>query len=332
MNVFNFLKPVLLITVIVAIEALFLIFPAPSDRIINIQDYLITTGGIISAVVITYLSTKVFSLKSERGYTQEKIDKLAAKLTLFRRLLHYIMVSDGFWVRHEDIEIFKRKYAGLGYHELKDHENELANYFHLDEKQISQTTIDIYMAMECISGPARVPGVILTWHQDPSKTFRYTLEDLSNYYEPCNQIWYYLDYKFHKHSAHLINDTAIWPGYRDSAMELIGRIDKKYKGQEINRHIISEISANFYTFYIPTLYKLTKGNLGIPSALMKLFYALLFITCVSVIAPLILVSINIPSGLNTFLTLSLVWLTTIGLIVFINQFFHFLNDDVHLKN
>ena len=45
-----------LVVVGIALALLFVLFPAPADRILNIQNYLITVGGIMSAFVIAYLA------------------------------------------------------------------------------------------------------------------------------------------------------------------------------------------------------------------------------------------------------------------------------------
>ena len=169
---------------------LFFLFPSPADRILNIQNYLITVGGIISAFVIAYLSSKIFNLRSERTTRQIEIDKYSDKLTLFRRLLYYVMKSSGFWNYYDHIAEFKKKYTGLTYERLHHQGNdELAKKFWLEEKDLSSSTIDLYCAMECISGPSELEsGGCTVWQVDKTARFSYSLDELSKYYDPCNQI------------------------------------------------------------------------------------------------------------------------------------------------
>jgi hypothetical protein len=46
------IKKIFLALIGIVIAILFYYFPAPSDRMLNIQNYLITVGGIISAILI----------------------------------------------------------------------------------------------------------------------------------------------------------------------------------------------------------------------------------------------------------------------------------------
>ena len=311
---------------------LFIFHPAPPDRILNIQNYLITTGGIIAAVVIAYLSSKIFNLRTERFIAQGQIDELSQKVTLFRRLLFYILSSDQYWVHHLDISSFRKKYPNLDYHKYHDNANEEAVQAHENEKDKSLTSVDLYLAMLAISGPIDQPGRPYPWQLDKSITFRYTYEELSGMCDPCNQIWYYLDYKYHKHSKGLFNDTTVSPLYQDDVRAVLGAIDAKYLGRDLDRHVLSEIATEFYGNIIPTIIRKILGNIGIPKALLGLFISLVFIIFTSVIFPLSIQAIDISDNLNVAFTLFLVWLTTGGLLAFLILFYKFLEEDLHLGN
>lgn len=311
---------------------LFIFHPAPPDRILNIQNYLITTGGIIAAVVIAYLSSKIFNLRSERSIAQVQIDEISQKVTLFRRLLFYILSSDQYWNKHEDIKYFIRRYPNLDFHKYHDHNNEEAVQAHENEKSKSLTSIDLYLAMLAISGPIEQPGRPYPWQLDKSLTFRYSPQDLIDMLEPTNQIWYYLDYKYIKHCTGLFNDTAVSPLYTDDVNSVLAAIDPKFLGRNLDRHILSEIASEFHGNIIPTIVRKISRNVGIPKALLGLFTSLVFIIFVSVIFPLGIQAINISENLNVALTLFLVWLTTVGLLVFLILFYKFLVEDIHLGN
>lgn len=312
---------------------LLLVFPAPADRVLNIQNYLITVGGIISAFVIAYLSSKIFNLRSERAVRQIEIDKYSDKLTHFRRLLHYVMKSRDFWNYYNDISKFKKKYQGLTYEKLHSGESdELVTKFWLEEKELSSSTIDLYCAMEVISGSYQSEsGISMTWHTDKSARFDYTLEELSEYFDPCNQIWYYLDGRYAKHGKGRFNDTGIWALYENEVSDLITRINSKYKGKDFHREILAEIATDFYEFNLPRLYDLTRQNVGVPKSLLKTFNSLFFIMTFGVLIPIILQSLTVSDSLNTTLTLILVWLTSLGLLNFMLDFYKFLSDEIHLS-
>jgi hypothetical protein len=311
-------------------------FPAPADRIINIQNYLITVGGIISAFVIAYLSSKIFNLRSERATRQIKIDKYSDKLTQFRRLLFYVMKSRNFWVYFDHISAFKHKYKGLTYERLHREDgikDELSTKFWLEETTLSTNTVDLYCAMECISGSLEPPtGYLMTWHVDKAKRFDYSLEMLSKYFEPSNQIWYYLDGRYGKHGEGRFNDNGIWILYENHVRDLLSRLNPKYKGKDFHRIKLAEIANEFYEFNLPKLYELTIQNTGIPKTLIKTFNTLLFIMFFGVLLPIILQSLSVNDSINISLTLFFVWLTSLALLKFLIDFYQFINEEVHLSN
>ncbi len=316
------------------VGVLLFLFPAPADRILNIQNYLITVGGIISAFVIAYLSSKIFNLRSERAVRQIEIDKYSDKLTQFRRLLLYVMKSSDFWNYYGHIAKFKQKYSGLNYerlHRYSEEKDELATTFWLDENELSSSTVDLYCAMECISGSADPEsGYMMTWHSDKSARFDYSLDELSQYFDPCNQIWYYLEGRYAKHGHGRFNDTGLLILYKNDVSDLMARLNPKYKGQDFHRTILAEIATEFYEFNLPRLYDLTRQNVGVPKSLFRTFNSLLFIMFFGVLLPIILQSLNVNDCLNVTLTLIFVWLTSVGLLNFMFGFYRFIYNEVHL--
>ena len=316
------------------VGVLLFLFPAPADRILNIQNYLITVGGIISAFVIAYLSSKIFNLRSERAARQIEIDKFSDKLTQFRRLLYYVMKSRDFWNYYDHIAKFKKQYNGLTYerlHRQSEEKDELATKFWLNETELSSNTVDLFCAMESIAGSADPePGYMMTWHVDKAVRFDYSLDQLSQYFDPCNQIWYYLEGRYAKHGQGRFNDTGIWIIYKNDVSDLMARLNSKYKGQDFHRTILAEIATSFYEIDLPRLYELTRQNVGVPKSLLRTFNSLFFIMFFGVLLPIILQSLNVNDCINVTLSLIYVWLTSLGLLNFMFDFYKFINNEVHL--
>lgn len=325
-------KNLTLVIFSIIVLVLLAIFPAPADRILNIQNYLITVGGIISAFVIAYLSSKIFNVRNERAIRHNEIQNYSDKLTLFRRLLFYVMRNDSFWVFHSDIEKFKRKYPGITFHALHAQDgNELVDNFWLNEKEISNSTIDLYLAMESIANLPEPEGNFFpSWHVDRVISFDYTTDDLIRYFNPTNQIWYYLDGRFQKHGKGRFNDNFTWILFESHVTDILGRLGSQYRAQEFNRKILAEIAGEFYSFYLPKLLQLTRQNIGIPHTLIRTFRSLLLIMSFGVLLPIIIQSLSLSVCLNIILTLSFVWVTSICLLAFMIDFYNFLTDDIHL--
>jgi hypothetical protein len=244
------------------------------------------------------------------------------------------MKSREFWNYYDHIAKFKKKYSGLTYerlHRQSEEKDELATKFWLDENELSSSTIDLYCAMESISGSADPePGYMMTWHSDKAAMFNYSLDELSQYFDPCNQIWYYLEGRYAKHGQGRFNDTGIWILYKNNVSDLMARLNPKYKGQDFHRTILADIATEFYEFNLPRLYDLTRQNVGVPKSLLRTFNSLLFIMLFGVLIPIILQSLNVSDSINIVLTLVFVWLTSLGLLNFMFDFYKFINNEVHL--
>lgn len=116
----NSVKYLILITFAIGTGAILIYNPAPHERILNIQNYLITVGGIISGFMMAYLASKIFNLRNERRKVQNEIDSYADKLTDFRRVLYYVLRSREFWIHYDDIQRFQQEYKDLTYIDLHD--------------------------------------------------------------------------------------------------------------------------------------------------------------------------------------------------------------------
>ena len=308
---------------------LFLFYPAPADRILNIQNYLITVGGIISAFVISYLSAKIFNIRAEREARQREIDKHSEKITDFRRLLYYIMKSQEFWVHYTDIPKFKRKYPGLTYEMLHDqrvkYEYATAVW---NEIELSCNTIDLYCAMMAIYGDPEDSNDNV-WPLDKFASFNYSIDDLIRFYDPSNQIWYYLSGRFAKHGQGRFNDTGVSVIWKSYIEELLPKINLNYKGVEFHREILAEIGSDIHEL-IPVLIRLIRYNTGVPLIVLRSFYSLIGIMAFGVVFPLAIQSMCISDNLNISFTLSCVTLTITAIVIFMLDFLDFINDDVHI--
>jgi hypothetical protein len=320
----------LLLGVTAAILAVLLFYkPAPHERILNIQNYLITVGGIISAFVTAYLSAKIFNVRQERDNRQSEINTHSARLTDFRRLLYFMLSSREFWLHYEDIRKLKIKYPGMTHARLRGQPLDAEALKVYEDNELSFSTIALAMAMmELYGDPDKERN--LAWALDKSVTFDYSIEDLLKYHDPCNQIWYYLDGRFAKHGRGRFSDSEINPLWRPYIEELLYKLEPKNKGKDFHRIQLAELAADMYGFTIPTLLRLTRKNIGIPNSLIQTFKSLFIIMAFGVILPIVIQSIQLSDKIDTLLTLFCVWVTVLGLASFLFDFFSFLEEDVHV--
>jgi len=315
----------LLAIVAIVMGAAFIAFPAPADRMLNIQNYLITVGGIMSAFVIAYLASKVFDVRRERSAIKAELDFLAEKLTLFRKLLFYVMKSRDFWVRYDDIAKFKGSFPTLTYERLHTMGDDPERQVFWDS-ELSNNTIELYLAMEAITGKLGEHGQI-PWVYDRAAKFNYSREQLAQGYEPCNQIWYLLEGRFAKHGYGRFNDTGIWIGFEGDARDCMARIDERLKGKDFHRERLASIASDFHELHLPRMHVLITENVGVPSILSTSFRSLFVVMIFGVLLPIVLQSMDVSDKVNIALTLSFVWVTSLALLSFMQGFSRFLGED-----
>lgn len=313
------------------IGLIFILLPAPADRILNIQNYLITVGGIIAAFIIAYLSAKIYNIKSERERRQIRIDKLSTRLTAFRKILYFVMKSPDFWNFNDLINEFKRTYPEVTYQDLHSQEENA----YLVRQNISEvnshflgSSIDLYTAMGEIYGTIHDERGI-PFAEQRNVLIKYTLEDLERYHYPSNTIWYLLDGRYAKHGVGRFNDIGLSNLYTQSFNDLLPIASLKLKGKDFHRKTLADLGADFHENVIPEMAELIISNTGFPKSLIKTFRNLILIMIFGVFLPLIIQSINISDSLNVNITLLLVLITTLVLINFLFDIYFLIDEEIH---
>jgi hypothetical protein len=331
-NIFSIVKYIILTLIGVGIIYFYYKYPFKSETLRTIQNNLITASGILTGIVIAYLSAKQFQIRKNREDIQLKLNQLSDKLTNFRKILYRVMKSHDFWTEYADIDKFKRKYSGITFNDLHnqgENRNKLVSQFWLEESDISTTTADLYLAMEEITGPIEQAD---NWAYDKLHSYNYSLDYLLRCHMPANQIWYYLEGRFAKHTDGLINDKGIWVLFKDDVREFASQIDSKYKSVEIDRHALAQIGTEFHEIYFPRLIEMTKLiQKGLSKSMKTLLVTLTIILTSGVLIPLIMQTLDIPDCIGELLTFSMVFIVICGLISFMFDFYRMINRDIRLK-
>jgi len=331
------LKYLVLFVVAATTFFLFYQYPAPADRILNIQNYFITVSGIISGIVIAYLAAKLFNIKQERENRQLILNKLSKKLTSFRRVLYCIIKSYNFWVEYDKLKQFKREFADLNYQRLhkqgtKTDALKAKYYAQQDDLQISDTTVDLFLAMEAIYGEGEF-DTFGDWVFSPNIHFNYSIEELERMSEPANQIWYYLEGRYGKHTEGLINEKGISKLHENNLYLWVSEIDPKFQMKDFDRRLIGDIANEFYTTYIPHLIQLTERNqASLPKSFNILFWNLITIFGIGVIFPLFIQCVSLSNSNNIALTLSAVGIIVVAFVNLIFDFYIIMNREIHPIN
>lgn len=322
-----------LLKAFILIGVIYIILTSEIDqtKFSSIISNILTVSSIITGIVFAYLITKLFAIKSERENRQRIIDSLSSKLTDFRRLCYQILHHNYFWQDHDDISRFKTKYPLDTFKDLHDQSREDDGYsdFWSKDQGFSTTRADLYLAIEQI---VDIHDNKDMWVFDNTASFRYSTDQISEYFDAANQIWYYLDYKWHKHSQGLFDENSLANSYETAKLsELINSIDSKYLDNELDRRLIARVSADFHGRYLPELYDLTERNqTDLPPTVKGILWTQVIMLVFGVLGPLILSSLKLSPIFQIYtLKYSLVTVT-IGLLIYLFQMFDFSRQEIEV--
>jgi hypothetical protein len=296
-------------------------FPLDSDLIITIQNNIIITSGIISGIIIAYLSAKLFNIKQEKQLRLIELNKLSKKLISFKRVIFYVLTSYTFWKDKSDIRTFKKEYPKLTYDRVTNiwFNDEQRDKFYKDDR-FPQSKIHLFLAMEAIVGDTN-DDVELYKILDPMYKENYTVDSLESLRQPMNEIWYCLDGRYQKHMKGLVHDTILVDTYSINQLEKhLINLDKKYSNAKFDRVLFASIATEFYEGVIPMMQEIVYQNNSPNFSFNKSFKNLIFIFFVGVIFPILIQSIKIAEQANTILTQFLV---TAIILLFVNFFIDF---------
>lgn len=247
---------------------------------------LIVVSGIIAGIIIAYIATKVFEIRSDRISRNRDINHLFDKITSFRKICFYIIQSNELWENYKDISDFKKKYAQFRYTNIHSHNDETGQFdsFWNSNFPYHSATIDLYLALKEIIGEPKAE----TWWTDPIYSESYTLSDIERMYDPSNQIWYYLVGRYPKHLGNKFKESGIGKLFEDYFYKELNNINEKYNSYSNIRTLMGGLGADFYSIYLPKTYELMKLNIKPMPIQFSLFVIiLLMIIIFGIILPLI---------------------------------------------
>lgn len=295
--------------------------------VIDTQSKLISGSGILSGILIAFLSNKLFQLADERNKARIVLNEYADKLTLFRKILFHVMKSSEFWVYKSHVNMFRKDAPNANWHilhSINKESNEFIKKFWLGEteKTIYTTTVDLYLAMEEIVSTTKDSLWIYN-----SDLFEYDLEYLLKAEMPSNQIWYYLEGRYAKHTDGQVKEIA--STYELSELNsLVRSVAPKYKDSEFSRELLGNMGGYFESEVLPEMIRLTqKITQRFTRSILKMFMALTVVMVFGVIFPLIMAILDLGET-EKLITATCVTTTVISLLIFLIDLLSFaINDD-----
>jgi hypothetical protein len=284
---------------------------------------LLTASSIFSGLIITYLITRLASIRNERIARLPEIDSLSNKLTQYRKVLHHFLQSSFF----KNYSTFKKTLLSNPDYTWSnisistgDWKSETMTNFY---KEPYHTDMALYLALEEI---VNEHGDDMAWQFSANDDLgrRYSLDEVVNARLIANELWDYFDNNWHDYgmdskvdfNCHGLTSTY----WTDFIYRNLAKIDVKYAKHQLNRQIISKLSGEFYSIYLERLIFLVhKNNERISPYIRMMFINLLFMAFGGIILPLSISFLKL--GEATTYTLASICVSTVLVSVLSISFF-----------
>lgn len=182
---------------IISIIALFFILnyniEKPQEDIKKVLELILNISSISTAIIITFLFSKLYSERSQRIERKKEIDIYSKKLLFIRSIAYRLMNFNSLWIANsKNVKfIIQTTYSALTY---EDYRNDLSkNGMSYDEWSALNEAIvgEVGQAFLAIKG-LKDYEIGMVFSSDYNYR-NYELEELIRFRAYCNSIWYYLD-------------------------------------------------------------------------------------------------------------------------------------------
>ena len=222
---------------------------------------LLTANGVFSAILITYLFSRITWSKERKLEIFKTAISLSQKITEYRRILNKLTSYYNVWTNDKSTKslIDYGKFKPIDFYDyrlssISDYEPN--NYQLIKEfrehTDFSEGLSTLYLAMVSLVKNRNNPDY--EWQEELYKDFEingiYNIKIVEKWID-CRifgTIWYWLDQDYN-----FINYTAL-RNDNEYILSAISRIDKKYEGQPLSNKLLKEITDDFSSHYLNELY------------------------------------------------------------------------------
>ena len=263
-----------------------------------------TVSGILSAIIITFLTSKVLQIRQERLAHIPELKNLTQKVHKFRniinKLLHSHMWPDGLWI------YIDKNYKDLTYFDIRavtfvdSKITEQASKYIQDHKY--GDTGNLYLELKSFIFDHPFDNTLYTEFEVPVYYSNEVVEKWVEY-ECGNGLWYFFEYKRGLYEKALRVDT-VYDGDQKEIKEICLRIDKeRYMDLDFGPELLSKLGNQFYQEIIPKLYRIQIYlDKGLPRIVKYLFILLGILIVFGVALPLLIKLFSLNSVFDVIST------------------------------
>lgn len=223
---------------------------------------LLTVNAVFSAILITYLFSRITWSKDRKLETLKEAINLSQKVTEFRRILNKLTYYYEVWTdddatkslidhgKFKHIDFYDYRLSMISDYEPKNKELIRELYDHENFREGRST---LYLAMVSLVRNRNNPRY--EFHEELYKDFEYNglynIKAVEKWLdcEIFGTIWYWLDRNYSYINYHALSNED-----KNYILSAASRIHKKYQRHELNNELIKELSDDFSSHYLKELY------------------------------------------------------------------------------
>lgn len=284
----------------------------------NMLTILLTVNGIFSAILITYLFSRITWSKERKLEIFKEAISISQKITDYRRVLNKLTQYYGVWYNEKATKslIDNWKFKTIDFYDywlfrspkVKPSKRLLIKELKEDDK-FSEGESTLYLAMVSLTSNRNNPNY--QWKEELYSDFEirriYNIKIVEKWLE-CNifgSIWYWLDQDY---------DYINYPALKrdqDYILSAISRINKKYEGIQLSNKLLKDVTNEISSHYLKELLLRLKG-------LQKGITDLNLIIIILITSSLIF-GVLIPFGLLLVQSKTYLFSLIVGIVVSVNS-------------
>lgn len=288
---------------------------------------IITISGILSAILITYLVSKVLQIRSEKISKQTELFELTQKVHKFRTIISIILNSN-LWANgiRNFVEV---TFKGLTYYDIRQvsivrsqSSNQAQNFI----KQKKSDTASLFLELKSFNSNSIFDRKL---HSEFDVNEYYETEMLKNWVEyGCGTgLWRFFTDQWSVYSSDFHFDN-VYIGDKEKIEKFSSLIDKeRYLNHAFGPDLLSQLGVQFTEDILPRLARLQHFiEKGLPLIVKYLFSILILLVIFGVTLPFIVKVYGLPP---IFDIISASFLLTVCF-YFIISFYDFLCEEIRL--
>lgn len=252
------------------------------------KDIILTIAGLLSGIIMAYLTSKVLQLREERMVNLPQINELTQKVHKFRSIINKILSTD--LLPQAGRNIVDTKYKGLTFFDYKEILFVGSKPSELSAKYSQDTHCggisNLYLELRAFVPKGHQFDETLYSEFEISKFYETLLLEKWVKYDCGNGLWYYFDneYAIYKNKFNF----NIYQEYQKEILMLCLQIDKeRYQGMQFDNQLLAKLGTQMHSDIIPKLFKAQLSiEKGLPVIINYLFIIFVLLVLLGVIIPL----------------------------------------------